>query len=142
MRRLALLALVATLACGDDDTSTTDAGRDAGAVMDVGTDAGSEGTDTGPDDIDAAAMGDTWESWANEFVQTYCVECHARSPRDFHMLEEVRANAAVARCGVSDVPLDDCSGWPPPRQFPVGDGPFPSDEERARFVRWVDDGAP
>lgn len=109
-------------------------------------DAGS--ADAGSGVLDAAALEDggpiteTWSSFAEAFMQTYCVRCHSTSPKDFNSLADVRANTATIRCGVSDVALDGCGAFPPPRQFPVGSGPFPSDDERARLVAWLDAGAP
>ncbi|MCB9594796.1 MAG: hypothetical protein H6719_18895 [Sandaracinaceae bacterium] len=119
-------------------------GCDAGGSED---DAGGGGDDAGMVGADAATSdagppADTWTAFANDFMQTYCVECHATSPKDFELLSEVRANAATIRCGVSDVALSDCGSGPPPRQFPIGSGPFPSDEDRARLVAWLDAGAP
>ena len=127
-----LAALVAGAGCDDatPPTPTDAAAQDAGASLDSGAT-----TDSGP-------PADTWGNFASEFVQTYCVACHSASPRDFNTLAEVRSNAAVARCGVSPTMLDGCGSWPPPRQFPVGSGPFPSDEDRTRFVEWLDAGAP
>lgn len=105
-------------------------------------DAGPPMSDAGPPATDAGPAPDTWSSFASDFMQTYCVECHSTSPKDFNRLADVRANAATIRCGVTDVALTDCGSSPVPRQFPVGGGPFPSDEERARLVAWIDAGAP
>lgn len=110
---------------------------DAGSLADAGT----EPSDAASA-VDAGAPGDTWASFAGSFMEAYCVRCHSTSPKDFDSLVDVRANAATIRCGVSDVALDGCGTWPPPRQFPVGSGPFPSDDERARLVAWLDSGAP
>ncbi len=128
-RSLCLLALLGLTACGAD--------APPGDGGDPQHDAG--GADAGGGD---GAAGDTWASFAEGFFAAYCVECHDASPKDFRSLEDVRANAATIRCGVSDVALSDCGSWPPPRQFPIGTGPHPSDAERARIVAWIDAGAP
>ena len=129
-----LLAL-ALLGCSPTP-SIEDAGSDTGTLEDAG-----EEVDA-PMTTDAGAPGDTWSSFAEAFMQTYCVRCHMSSPRDFRLLADVRANTVRARCGVSASSLSDCGSGPPPRQFPVGSGPFPSDDERTRFVAWLDAGAP
>jgi hypothetical protein len=126
MRALALLCLIA---CDGGEPLRPDAGYDAGRpVVDAGADAG--------------PPADTWTNFGEEFFATYCVECHDAAPRDFRSIDDVIANGDTVRCGVSDVTLDDCDGWPPARQFPIGDGPFPSDEERARAAAWIEAGAP
>ncbi|MGE0791063.1 MAG: hypothetical protein AB7S26_35655 [Sandaracinaceae bacterium] len=130
LRARSLLALVCLLPFGCDSSAPSDAGTDAGSLADGGA------------TVDAGPAGDTWTNFADEFMQTYCVECHAASPKDFNSLDDVRANAATIRCGTSDVALSACGSFPPPRQFPVGDGPFPSDTDRARLVGWLDAGAP
>lgn len=125
------LASIGLLVCG--------CGSD---VTPLRPDAGDPPRDAGGSTPDAATLdaggGDTWASYAEGFFATYCVECHAESPRDFRSMDDVRANAAAIRCGVSDVALGDCGAWPPPRQFPIGTGPHPSDEERQRIVAWID----
>lgn len=123
MRALYIALLFA--ACDGETPLRPDAGYDAG--RDAGAD---------------AAPPDTWTNYGQGFFGTYCVECHDVTPRDFRSLEDVRANGDTIRCGVSDVALDGCDTWPPPRQFPIGDGPFPSDEERARIAAWIAAGAP
>ncbi len=146
-------------ACGDDDgaldastplpdatsadigTGATDAGTDE---MDAGTDAAAPdvgvdgGTDGGPD----AGPADTYESFAMDFMTTYCVECHGAGSarRDYTTIDDIRRDMVNIRCGVSAEAFDDCSGSPPPRQFPVGSGPSPSDEERGRLVDWIEGG--
>jgi len=129
---LALVACSSSLPPPEDAPVPDDAGR---------LDAGGGDLDT-PTMTDAGSTGDTWSSFAETFMQTYCVRCHSASPRDFRLLADVRANAVNARCGVSGTALSDCGSGPPPRQFPVGSGPFPSDDERARLVAWFDAGAP
>lgn len=135
--RIALgIVLGLTLALfGCDGEDTTDAGP-------ADTDAGSVDTDAGSVDTDAGPGADTWTSFASDFTQTYCVECHAGGTRDYNQLAEVRRDSATIICGVSPVVEDGCGTFPPPAQFPVGDGPFPSDTERERFVAWLNAGAP
>ncbi len=123
---LALLASFALCACdGQHPAPQHDAGMEA-ADGSVAVDAG----------------GDTWNSFAKGFFESYCTACHDTSPKDFHTLADVRAWSAEIRCGVSAVALDGCGAVAPPGQFPVGTGPHPSDAERARLVAWIDAGMP
>ncbi len=97
---------------------------------------------------DTPGSTDTWSSWAQSFTLTYCAAtCHAPGGSgtgggafDFTQYANVYANRAAIRCGVSAVPLADCSGQPPPKQFPIA-APYPSDTDRARMVAWIDAGA-
>jgi hypothetical protein len=97
---------------------------------------------------DAPANADTWTSWANSFTATYCAAtCHAPGGSgvkggalDFTMYDKVYANRAEIRCGVTAVALADCTGFPPPKQFPIA-APYPSDADRARMVAWIAAGA-
>lgn len=98
-----------------------------------------------PDTVAAtpdAPAGPTWTSFASGFTTSYCAECHgAGDPlRDLTVLAMVRAEQDKIRCGVSAVALDGCAI--PAAQFPIGDGPFPSADERADLVLWIDEGAP
>lgn len=135
MRALRLLLGVTSLSVA---LAACDGSSPSGA--DAGADAGSGTTDAGDVAIDAG--GDTWGSFAEGFFATYCVSCHDTSPKDFRQIEDVRAWADTIRCGVSDVALEGCGSTPPPRQFPVGTGPHPSDAERERLVAWIDAGMP
>jgi len=83
---------------------------------------------------------DSWDNFADAFMQSYCVECHSTSPKDFSQLADMKAFAETVRCGVASTTADGCSGWPPARQFPVGNGAMPSDEERDRLTAWIDAG--
>lgn len=131
---VALLFVASLVGCDGADPAT-DAGADA-AMSEPDATVADAGSDAGP------VAADTWTTFADDFMQRYCVRCHSTSPKDFNLLDEVRANSATIRCGVTDVALSDCGSGPPPRQFPVGSGPFPTDDERARLVRWLDAGAP
>lgn len=125
---LSLAAAAISLAAG----CTPAAGDDAGSPAESG-DAGASFADAGP-------LADTWHSFAADFMSTYCVSCHDDAATDYRLLEHVSRDAAPIRCGVSATALEGCGSWPPPRQFPVGSGPQPTDEERDRLVRWIDDG--
>ncbi|HKQ68994.1 MAG TPA: hypothetical protein VJT73_06635 [Polyangiaceae bacterium] len=96
-------------------------------------------------------MGDTWENYGKTFAMTYCVSCHnddmtGTATRDFHMLSAVIKEKSKIACGLSksqtDWTMRGCSGFPPARQFPVGNGAKPSDAERDRFIKWIDTGTP
>jgi hypothetical protein len=136
MRFAPFFALLFALLGACDPSSTTDAGSDVPATPDV---------PSAPDDAPPADAGpDTWASWAQGFFATYCVECHAGPPsgRDYRTIADVRRDAAIIRCGTTPrtEPLGGCGGTPAAGMFPVGGGPFPSDEERRRLVAWIDGG--
>jgi hypothetical protein len=91
---------------------------------------------------------DTWASYAKGFFAMYCVECHSASDptgRDFTQLAVVQKNETTIRCGVAPAQLPGCSGFPPPKQFPISDAtgtnPKPTDAERDRIILWIDAGA-
>jgi hypothetical protein len=95
-----------------------------------------------------AMTGDTWQSWAQGFFATYCVPCHgagAPGGRDYRVQANVVRDAAEIRCGVAVTqdPSWNCDpAFPPPKQFPIGNGPKPSDADRGRLVAWITAGAP
>ena len=60
---------------------------------------------------------------------------------DFSVHANVYTNRVKIRCGVSEVALTDCSGSPPPNQFPIA-APFPAAMDGARMVAWITAGAP
>ena len=100
--------------------------------------------------VDApAASADTWTSFAEGFTTTYCsATCHAPGGSgvrggalDFTVFTNVFTNRAEIRCGVTAVALADCTGFPPPKQFPIA-APDPTDVERGRIVDWIVAGAP
>jgi hypothetical protein len=136
----ALLASVACSSSSPSPTSPADAGGN-GTTDSGGTDAAS------PSDAAAASDGgDTWDSWAQGFFATYCVSCHgANDPaRDFRSKSVVVSERLEIRCGVAAMqdPSWACAAFPPPRQFPIGTGPKPTDAERARAVAWITAGCP
>lgn len=94
---------------------------------------------------DGAPGADTWSNFAQAFFATYCVSCHDGSgtPKgDFRKFADVDPLKSTIRCGVATSVLAGCeqSSYPP-RQFPVGNGPKPTDGERSRLVAWIDAGA-
>lgn len=152
-RCLALLpSLFLTLACGAPPPSgSSDAGQDAG-IADAGSDAGIAAVDGGPADGGAADAGDSWNDYAQGFVTSYCLECHATggsadpagSTLDFSVYSNVQTNFKMIRCGVavSQDPSWGCSGvGVAVRQFPIA-SPYPTDVERTRFVAWINAGLP
>lgn len=95
--------------------------------------------------------GDTWENYASGFMSQFCVSCHnddnaGEASRDYHQLSNVMGESAEIACGLSKSEEDwsarGCTGFPPARQFPVGDGDKPSDEDRDRLIAWIDAGLP
>jgi hypothetical protein len=126
-----------------DDGAGSSTGSSApgstGASADETTAGGDDGSTTG-----AVAM-DTWENWAlPEFFDVYCNECHpGQSTRDFTVYEMVVANEEHIRCGVAPEAIRSCDpGHIEPGHLPIGDGPYPSDDERWRLVDWVLAGMP
>jgi hypothetical protein len=95
------------------------------------------------------ATSDTWANFGQAFFASYCTSCHSPTgtdpgPKDFTMYSSVLANAPEIRCGVA-VTQDAawmCAAFPPPKQFPVGTGPKPTDAERDRLVQWIGAGLP
>jgi hypothetical protein len=98
---------------------------------------------------DAPATGDTWANYASGFAATYCTSCHTPGQQgdpsgvtlDFRTLPDVMTHAAEIRCGVAATRPASCTGFPPPKQFPIA-APYPSDAERGRFVAWIEAGTP
>jgi mono/diheme cytochrome c family protein len=88
----------------------------------------------------------TWTSNAQQFFATYCVSCHQPggqgSVQDFRSYADVMSNSALIRCGVAPVKEPGCGATPAPRQFPIGTGPKPTDDERNAIVAWIDAGLP
>jgi hypothetical protein len=87
----------------------------------------------------------TYGNFAQNFFATYCVRCHpspTESPRDFTQYAIIKSNSANIRCGVSPTLLSGCTGTPAPSQFPIGNGPVPSDAERNQLVAWIEAGLP
>lgn len=97
-----------------------------------------------------SAGADTWDSFAAEFFQTYCVSCHnadmaGDASRDYTQLSVVQMEGNEIACGVvssADWSARGCSGSPTAEQFPAGNGPEPTADERARLVAWIDAGMP
>jgi hypothetical protein len=146
MRVLALLncLIMVAAAASCSSTAPTDhpnVASDASEAADLAA-VDSAGTTDGPGP-DAPGR-DTWDSFAMGFFATYCITCHSggRSPEDFRTLAGVGPAAALIRCGVAPMMEPGCGKSPAPRQFPIGNGPHPSDSERARIVAWIDGGLP
>jgi hypothetical protein len=103
------------------------------------------GTDVTGADGTAA---DTWDSYAQGFFVQYCNHCHSaggagyrNGDLDFTIYAKVMANAAEIRCGTAATQLSGCTGFPPPKQFPIA-APYPADAERDRIVAWIEAGLP
>ncbi|MBX3246799.1 MAG: hypothetical protein KF901_06440 [Myxococcales bacterium] len=123
-------------ACGDDDdTPRMDGGADA---LVNGCPSHEDPIAMPGDDVD----GDTYETFAAPFLERFCTRCHSSTLEgdfarggapeglDWDLEAEVRENAEYLRyvIGVSN------------EMPPIGTRP--SCDERRRFVRWVDVGAP
>lgn len=116
-----LLAVLGASGCGSDDPNVA---ADAAVVLEID-----------------AQVADTWTSFASGFIETYCHDCHGPGDalRDYSLLSSVQDERAKIRCGVSPDSLEGCSISA--RQFPIGSGPKPEDDERRRLVQWIDNGA-
>lgn len=132
MRTLAVALASFVVACSSSSQPAPSSTPDAGG---------------GPTAADDASRSDTWASYASGFVTTYCVPCHDAKDttgRDYTAEPNVLKDKLEIRCGVATTqdPSWGCASFPPPAQFPIGDGPKPSAAERARFVAWITAGAP
>jgi hypothetical protein len=115
-----------------------------------GEGAGTGGTGShqpGTGGVTSEAGGDTWANFAEGFFATYCVSCHDGTQSgivgDFRKSADVTQHKDDIRCGVATTVVQGCeqSKWPP-KQFPVGTGPKPTDHERTRLVAWIEAGVP
>jgi hypothetical protein len=136
--------------CSSSPSPPADAGAAAEASIEAATEAS---TDAGTSaDADAGTpAGDTWDSWAQGFFATYCVECHTASDptgRNYTLMADVVHDKLEIRCGVSATqdPSWMCAAFPPAKQFPIDNAtktnPKPTDAERARAVAWITAGSP
>jgi hypothetical protein len=129
MRRIAVLVALAGVACGDGTPASPDlsTSTDAAVAADM-----------------TSAPAPTYASFAQAFFAQYCVSCHpsASSTRDFTMYSVIKMNSHNIACGVSPTALSGCSGNPAPGQFPIGNGPLPTDAERNELVQWIQNGLP
>lgn len=160
LRLPSALLILGLAACGAESSPGTDAGAaalaDAGSSPDAEPDAGETADagvpDTGAFDAgmepdagvaDSGVPADTWESFARDFADTYCVDCHGAGNRmrDYTGYADLFRDRDRVRCGVSPSRAAGCGRTPAPRQFPVGNGPKPSDAERSRLVEWIEAGA-
>ncbi|MEZ4238181.1 MAG: hypothetical protein R3F59_18940 [Myxococcota bacterium] len=95
---------------------------------------------------DCAADPVTWRCDIGPMIDTYCVSCHTGGAKgDFRRYAAVASRADQVACGVATAELRPATcgdDWPPAEQFPAGQGPHPTDEERAEIVDWVAAGAP
>ena len=95
---------------------------------------------------------DTWASFGMGFMVKYCVSCHnddnaGVTTRNYRMLTAVMREKVEIACGTAKSAADrtarGCGATSPgARQFPVGNGAKPTDEERDRLLRWIDAGTP
>jgi hypothetical protein len=108
------------------------------------TQVGSSGDTTDADESTGTPVVDTWEGWAlPSFFEVYCNSCHpGSSPRDFSDYDVVVANEEHIRCGVAPEAIESCDHHIEPGHLPIGDGPYPSDDERWRLVEWMQAGMP
>ncbi|MCC6159383.1 MAG: hypothetical protein IT350_15135 [Deltaproteobacteria bacterium] len=109
-------------ACGDIDI-------DSDTVDAQGGPAG------GPSGDGGTASGDeTWTNFAEAFTQTYCVRCHGDPPSGGAPFALVTYDDMVAQAAGSASEVQ--SGGMPTSS------PFPTADEIASFVAWVESGTP
>ncbi len=128
----------------DDDGSTTSADDDGESTDGGSTTGAAESTGVGDSSSTGAPLADTWENWAlPDYFQPYCIGCHpGDSPRDFTDYDVVVENIEHIRCGSAPEVIRGCDGHIEPGHLPIGEGPFPTDDERWRLVEWIDAGMP
>ncbi|HEY0710390.1 MAG TPA: hypothetical protein VGG33_26515 [Polyangia bacterium] len=122
------------------------AGGGTSGMNDAGGDAREVGADTGPGTVD------TWANFAQAFMGKYCVSCHnddraGDAARDYHMLSVVVREKVDIACGTAKSQAERTkracpTSAPRANQFPAGNGPKPTDDERDRLLRWIDAGTP
>jgi hypothetical protein len=162
--RWTYILIASVLACSSDDEGPGESGADTGGVDSTaghetshghahtssetgegtgGTEGGSSGDTTDAESTGAPVV-DTWEGWAlPSFFEVYCNSCHpGSSPRDFSDYDVVVANEEHIRCGVAPEAIESCDHHIEPGHLPIGDGPYPSDDERWRLVEWMQAGMP
>jgi hypothetical protein len=133
-----LWVAITLLGCSDDPGSPDDDGA-GGASSGAATSASASSASSGA----GGMSGDTWSNFAEAWFASYCTECHfPGETRDHTSYAGVQADAATVRCGVTPVALGDCTGFPPPNQFPVGTGAKPDALSRQRLVDWIEAGLP
>lgn len=125
-------AFVSVLGCGDDVAPNNDGG-DPEICDELRDPLAQPG-----DPID----GDTYETFVQPFLASYCIRCHdstltsletrggAPAGYDWDHVDVVRMHLAEIRNAVGVT------------NFMPFNAPFPSCEERARLVRWIDAAAP
>jgi hypothetical protein len=164
MRRIGCALLFGLVACSGssttpDGTAAPDSGtNDATAPADAtvqdaaSSDVLASNPDSGTADAGTADSGsadatvtstDTWTSYVQGFAMHYCVQCHGANDaaRDYRSYDQFKRDDVEIRCGLAPTQLSGCTGFPPPAQFPIGNGPKPSDAERTRVVSWIEAGA-
>jgi hypothetical protein len=131
--------------------ATGGAGGSGGGASDAG------GKESGSGDGSSGEAGgnpsaDTWASFGMGFMVKYCASCHnddnaGVATRNYRMLAAVMREKVEIACGTAKSAADrtarGCGATSPrARQFPVGNGAKPTDEERDRLLRWIDAGTP
>src|SRR5262249_28054784 len=129
----------------------------------VGTDAGPRIVQLvdDPGSLDGGAPL-TWDGWAGQFVNAYCVGCHnpaascggngCHAPGDPKMLDfrqkkQVAERASVVRCGIAETQDASwhCNGVEP-AVFPKANGTctnaFPTARQRQFLIDWINAGTP
>jgi hypothetical protein len=113
------------------DTDDDDDAVDAGAKADAGgakADAGGAKVDAGGSSGDACATL-TYESFGEEFIDTYCASCHTAMDPKLTTLAQVKTNKAKIKAEAVDS-----------ENMPPKGAMAPSDAERVKLGQWLDCG--
>ena len=150
---IASLLLSCSSSAENNETSGGSSGV-AGTTAGGSTGGGTTGATSGGSSTGGGTTGgDTWTSWASpDFFQAYCTSCHSAggqgdpsgSGYDWTQYADVQTDANLIRCGVAVTqdPAWHCPSAIAAKQFPIGNGPHPSDADRDRLVGWIDAGLP
>lgn len=116
-----------------------------GLALVVGCAPVANGDDDDSGDEPPTESGPTWTNFAEDFFATYCTSCHSpagQASADFGEYDVVTQRLNAIRCGVAPEEQEGCEGEHPPGWFPIGNGPFPTDDERWTLVEWIEAEAP
>ncbi len=104
-----------------------------------------------PEETPAEEAVDTWDNFAQDFFVSYCGPCHEEGGAGaggglYANLEDVMEDADPIACGttLSEQYREErgCNYGRSAGQFPAGNGPQPTEEERERLIAWIDAGMP
>lgn len=86
--------------------------------------------------------GDTYQTFAQPFLASYCIRCHDSALTTFEMRGGAPAGYDWDQEDIVRTHLTEIRSAVGVTNFMPFNAPFPSCEERARLVRWIDAAAP